>query len=912
MIILKYVPLILGLAVTAFYFFAADSRDNRAGAALRWITALVPTAMVVFLFSLFLGQHYEYKYVFENSSRDLPLIYRISALWAGQEGTFLLWYWLTALLLVVMIRLENLERMTYAAIGFVLAIIGVFLVISYPFAPLPADVLADLTEQIRQGLVPAEFLKGAVPADGAGLNPVLRNEWMAIHPPLIFIGYALAAAPFALAVAGVSRKDLSLWTRRGRVWAAAAWAFLGAGIFCGSYWAYIILGWGGFWAWDPVENASLLPWIVLAALSHGLVLQGGSRRRFALWNVITACGAMFMVLLTTFLTRSGAMAEFSVHSFGKSPLFLPILISMGVFAVFSIENFIQASRFLKHEPARTGPPAWAPRLLSWTVFMLAILLGFVTVGTLFPFISKIDFFSKLPLLGRLFTGNAAAVDAAYYNKTTFLTMTIIGALLLVCPFLFVKAVQGLKDRMRHVFAVSGALLGALLISLAGVQGRGAFVVAACYVLGALAGALVCVNLANVYHFSKLKRWSLVGYIIHTGVGLMILGVITSTTGSKSAHLDLPQGQPVQSKLGEFTFTRVQIDEKTRAAIAMIDVRTKNSVRTVMVRFPEQSSGMSPRPAIISGAGGDLYIKPESLDAGSEMAQMQQQQSGMPSMERPPLPKGAVSVTHGKPVRAGSCDLTLKEWDITPEMMEKGNVGVVITADCGGKKADITVPYNAMNRDYKKQEAATLADGTKIRVVTINVQKQTPAAEFAVFDVAPAGKGGKKGRSALPLDNGRIYGNAPGLKPGIILASLTTAQAPPAPPPAPGAPPAAEQKTPPPGMQMPPSDMEMPPQGKMPEGHDMPPSDMEMPEGHGQMPPTGMEGMGGMGGGMPPGHGGMGMGAGAPKAAFARITVETKPFIALLWIGMLLVTAGALAAAFRKSPGRADAADAEKQ
>jgi cytochrome c-type biogenesis protein CcmF len=888
MAILQYAPLCLAILVFGYYLFDPDEKRQRFGAVLRWATVLASTAMVIRLFALFLGRRYEFAYVFENSSQDLEFIYRFSAVWAGQAGTFLLWYWFTALLLVFMVRPQDMRNQVWCAVGFVLVLIGVFLAIESPFALVSREELETLRSQMARGMLAPGFLNSAgLPADGQGLNPILKNPWMAIHPPLIFIGYGLAAAPFALAAAAVAKRQINSWAHPARIWSALAWAFLGAGIFCGSYWAYIILGWGGYWGWDPVENASLLPWIALAALSHGLIIQGGGKR-FSSWNLLLAFVPLAMVFVTTFLTRSGALAEFSVHSFQKSLLFYPIAMTLAAVCAVSLGLWIFALGARIATNRADSAPKWGHRLLSWTIVLMIMLLGFVMLGTLFPLLSGIPVIRSLPMISGMAAGGAATVDQSYYNKTTFFSMFLIGGILIACPFLFVRAARGAAGRARTIAGTLGAIAGAALLAASAPKASSGTILVLSYALALMAGATAAINIANVLHFYRLKNWSLGGYTVHAGVGLLTLGVLTTSFGSREQQVSLSTGQTVKGKIAEVTLTNVEFDAKHEQGIAILDIRRGAKTQIAAVRFNVGETRRAPTPTILSSLASDLYIIPESFSAmpgGMPGGGMPQAAPGMGMMDEQDLPEGD-TVTRTQSVRAGQAELLLIGWDLASGGMEQGSLNVQLQITDASGQRQITAPFNAMG-GAQNSPAITLDDGTKVRVLRINVNKRQPDQEFAVLEIIEP-------QSRAPRMRPGRYAD-----PYIIQASFSVAQAPEASPepgheghdheeimesgavpgsPAPETAPDAEQDV-----------------QNLPPGHPPMPEGMD---GMGSGMPGGMQGMGdmgGMGGAMPPGHPPAGMGG---MGGAVQVRILTKPFVVLLWLGMLLITAGAAAASLR--------------
>ena len=293
--------LLLGGGLTAALAAMAICLAQRIPSArLVKIIALVSTGFIcaasLLLWILIFENDFSVEYVAAYSSTTMPTVYKISAFWAGQQGSFLLWLLIHATIGAVL----TFRRTSAAALGiyFLMQSVLVFLVLAKsPFAENPAQVY-----------------------EGVGLNPLLQDFWMAIHPPIIFVGYALLAVPFALSLGSLLTEAASqVWLEEARKWTLAAWSFLGAGIFIGGYWAYKVLGWGGYWGWDPVENSSLVPWLLAAVLLH-LINLALKKSAVLPQAHVAATFTYALVIYGTFLTRSGILGDFSVHSFAGSSI----------------------------------------------------------------------------------------------------------------------------------------------------------------------------------------------------------------------------------------------------------------------------------------------------------------------------------------------------------------------------------------------------------------------------------------------------------------------------------------------------------------------------------------------------------------------------------------------------------------
>jgi cytochrome c-type biogenesis protein CcmF len=289
------IPLILCMA--GYLLVAVGIREFRLSSRIiYWFLFGMVLIAIINLLQLFLTDQFQYSYVASYSSSDLsnewPHFYKLSALWAGQQGTFLLWL-VFGLTLGFWVKSKARENEGWGMLFYILGqtFLLVLTIVSNPFEKM-----------------------NFIPADGQGLNPLLQNYWMQIHPPIVFIGFAAACIPFAFAMAALATNRYDDWVRQTMPWVVFTVVTLGLGIFLGGYWAYETLGWGGYWAWDPVENASLIPWLVGIALVHGMVVEK-SRGTWRRTNLFLAITLFLLIVYGTFLTRSGVLADFSVHSF---------------------------------------------------------------------------------------------------------------------------------------------------------------------------------------------------------------------------------------------------------------------------------------------------------------------------------------------------------------------------------------------------------------------------------------------------------------------------------------------------------------------------------------------------------------------------------------------------------------------
>src|ERR671933_1245190 len=293
---------LLGYALVGGAYAAWRGRRRLADSARNaLIGAFGASAVATVVLLAALARHdFSFQYVADHTSRELPLGYTLTAFWGGQEGSLLLWLLvLTGYSAAAVLLNRHAGRDVVAWVVPVLGLVGTFFALVLVFVSSP-------------------FATQPVAADGAGLNPSLQNPYMAIHPPMLYLGYVGLTIPFAFAMGALlARRTDERWIVATRRWTLAAWTFLGVGQLLGAHWAYVEIGWGGYYAWDPVENAALMPWLAATAFLHSVMIQE-KRGMLRVWNMVLVVLAFCLSLFGTFLTRSGVVN--SIHSFSQSPL----------------------------------------------------------------------------------------------------------------------------------------------------------------------------------------------------------------------------------------------------------------------------------------------------------------------------------------------------------------------------------------------------------------------------------------------------------------------------------------------------------------------------------------------------------------------------------------------------------------
>jgi len=507
------------------------------------------TVASVALMRAFLARDFSLLYVFEYSSRSLSDAYAAAAFWAGQEGSLLLWAWILSGFSVLALRFhrKRLPALMPWATFVLLINVSFFLLllnfVSRPFAPFP----------------------GQIPADGYGLNPLLQDPGMVIHPPALFIGYAGLTVPYAFAMAALlaGRTDAS-WIREMRTWTVASWFVLGVGILLGAQWAYVELGWGGYWAWDPVENASLMPWLTAAAFMHSVMVQE-RRGMFKMWNMGLIIATYFLILFGTFITRSGLIS--SVHAFGKSSLgsfflgFMILTLALGMAAVW------WRRKLLTPEERLRSPVSGESAFLAGNV-LFAVMAFSVFWGTVFP------------VLAELAGGVKVTVGPGFYNRVNVPFALILLLLIGVCPLLAWQRPSG-RSHLRHLvlpffLGVAGGAAG----YASGIRNPASIIVMAFsgVVLGSVSGefygAVSARKKAEKRGFFRAgaavirnNRRRYGGSIAHLGMALVFIG-LSGAPLSREVTGTITPGESL--RLGDYTLKYLNmawVPSKDRLAVA---------------------------------------------------------------------------------------------------------------------------------------------------------------------------------------------------------------------------------------------------------------------------------------------------------------------------------------------------------
>lgn len=558
------------------------------------LAALLTAATAVLLTALY-THDFTLKYVADYTSRDLPWFYSLSAWWAGQEGSLTLWVWVLSLMGVAVFwqnRKKNAELMPYVA-----AIIGVVQVFFM---------------WLINFVTPLFATNPSPPFDGSGLNPLLQNYGMVFHPTTLYLGYVAFTIPFAFAMAALITGRLgTVWIRTTRRWTLFAWFFLGAGILFGAQWAYVELGWGGYWAWDPVESASLMPWLVGTAFLHSVMIQE-RRGMLKVWNMVLIIVTFSLSLFGTFLTRSGILS--SVHAFSQGPLGY-------YFLAFILITLLASFRWLglRIEDLKSDNEfdSFISRESTFLVNNLILVGSAFAVfwGTVFPLISE------------AVRGVKVTVGPPFFNQVNAPIYLLLILIVGVCPLIgwaratrenllrnFLKPCAGTAVVTVALFALGVRRWTALL----------AFSICAFVILAILmefyrgvaakrraSGDNWLVAFARLVWGNK-RRYG--GYIVHLAVIVIAIGVTGSQLYNVQKEVSLNPGETAtignyRLRYDDLSSFQTQSKNVVTATMSIFDATSGEAIGTVYPekdKFPNQDNPTT-EVAIRSTAKEDLYI-----------------------------------------------------------------------------------------------------------------------------------------------------------------------------------------------------------------------------------------------------------------------------------------------------------------
>jgi len=697
---LTIIPLLAAIASIAYYQ-SSEKTENLIQRARLFFLINVTSVLILYAYFIYLiiSHQYQYTYVWSYSSNNLSIPLLLSTSYAGQEGSFFLWAFYAAIISVFVLRYSQLKAdapLAQRRHGYESIVIPIILLFE-------VFVLAVLTLKSPFAKVWESFENvpvGTTPQDGRGLNPLLQNFWIVIHPPILFLGFASAIVPFAYAVAGLLRKDYINWMSYLMPWLVFNVLTLGAGIIIGGYWAYVTLGWGGFWGWDPVENSSLIPWLFSAAALHTIIV-GKRTKGFLKTSFVLTIVSFILVLYSTFLTRSGVLGDTSVHAFvdpGKS-VYILLLVLIGTFLLIGFNPFFRN---------RVSIPSVgvSHNLLSREIALfvgaasLSVLSLFALVGT------------SSPIITGLLQGKPTAVDSSYYVTTSlplgFLIIALVGYAQLVWWDNFDIKVF----RKNIVLPVAAALLTAIVSLMLSVKD-----VAAILIMSAASFAFVAHSAAVVRIIRGNPKY-IGGPIAHAGLALMFVGIVGSTALESKTTVQLQQGKPVTVFGNQLTYAQnTKVDGKNAFVVHLQNGNTVADLKPVMY-YSEYNQGTMREPDIKSYFDYDLYISPMGIENKNIAS------TGNDNVD-------IVTLEKGKPTKLDDgTELTLVRFNMNSAnrtaMEQGGSFGVasIIDASKDGRTIEISPELNFTGG--KPTPVPAQAFGNILIVMDMNVGMPVPS------------------------------------------------------------------------------------------------------------------------------------------------------------------------------------------
>jgi cytochrome c-type biogenesis protein CcmF len=614
--------LLLALALSVYSFLAGiialafpnqgsgrlGETARRAGVATFASVLLAATVLVICAFQ----DNFRIAYIFHHSNRDLSGPYKFAVLWSGQEGSLLFWSLLLAVYgFVLRLRYKTDPRL-FAYASVVLAGVQIFFLLLVNFAANPFGIL-----------------EGPLRADGSGLNPLLQYPEMVIHPPMLYLGYVGFTVPFAFALGALIMKyPGEKWINITRRWTMVTWAFLTCGVFLGAHWAYSVLGWGGYWGWDPVENASLMPWLTGTAFLHSVMMQE-KRGMLKMWNMWLVFATFWLAILGTFLTRSGIIS--SVHAFAQSSIgewfgwFL--LITLALFCFFFFKNKSSLRSEHKLESIVSRESSFLFNNLLFVILCIVVLLG-----------------TWFPKLTELIEEKKVTVSAPYYNSVAIPVALLLLILTALGPLLAWRKTSLESLKRNFLWPTIGAIAVAIFLMITPQSWGSAFGlrpwkdISYFYSLMAIAlSVLVTLTVASEFYrggrviskhtgqgmFASMvqlthrntRRYG--GYIVHFGVVVVIIG-FSGAAFNQEKEMEMKTGD--QMTIGPYTAICRSSTEDDNANYfsqwAVLDIYKGGKPIGTMTperRFYHASQQTSTMPFIRSTLNEDLYFVFEGVN-----------------------------------------------------------------------------------------------------------------------------------------------------------------------------------------------------------------------------------------------------------------------------------------------------------
>jgi cytochrome c-type biogenesis protein CcmF len=657
-----------------------------------------------FLLYLIITHQFQYTYVWNHSSSDLPLNLLIATFYAGQEGSFHLWAFLMALLgIFLMPYLANRDKdaplESHVKERFEPLVMGVFTLIQ-------SFLLFILIIKSPYLMVwesfPADVQVGFIPQEGRGLNPLLQNFWMSIHPPILFTGFTSLSIPFAFAIAALIKNNYERWMKLALPWTLFGSMILGLGIMLGGYWAYGVLGWGGYWAWDPVENSSFVPWLLIVGAVHTMIAEE-KVGKYKKTSLILCILAYSMVLYSTFLTRSGVLGDASVHSFvdpGQEVyLFLIVFLSLFVGGGLGLILFrIKSLRTIKTE-AKTNILSRESALFVGAVTICATALV-IAVGTSWPVIAK------------------GTVEPEFYNRMNLPLAILIAAINGIAILLRWKHSEE-KQFFKSLYIPLGfTFLVTIVLVAIGVRD---LIIA---IFAAASFFAFFVNAQIAYSIFMKNKSKAGGYIAHMGLMFLFLGIIGSARYSQEENISLPLNEQKEALGYKLTYkgaTPIKDDEEKFHFNVIAEKDGKAFLLQPVMYYSAYSEGIMKNPDIANLLTKDLYLSPMALEVPDEYS----------TNEIHPFKKGEEKDINGMKVKFIDFDRTKFNRD---DMSNDGNImGAELEVTLNGKTEKVVVEQKiSQNGNENIPVQMSLSDKYTFYLVNISVTGES-AVDVAIVD-----------------------------------------------------------------------------------------------------------------------------------------------------------------------------------
>ncbi len=556
----------------------------------------------------FVTDNFAIEYVSHYSSIHQSLLYKLGAFWGGQAGSLLLWAWTLSLFaLIVILQNRKKNRLLMPHVTALTMATQFFFLILLIFTNNPFKLIPP-------------------PLDGVGLNPQLLNPYMLIHPPTLYIGYVGFTIPFAFAIAAlITKKTDESWIITTRRWTIFSWFFLGVGILLGSYWAYIELGWGGYWAWDPVENASLMPWLTGTAFLHSIMIQE-KRRMLKVWNMLLIILTFSLCIFGTFITRSGIIS--SVHAFAESNIGSFFAVFLAIAFIAPLILLVSRLRFLK------GEHELYSILSKESMFMFNNLILIGMACTIF-------ILTTFPLFSESLTDNKVTIGPPVYNQVNVPWGLVLLLLIGICPLISWKKAS--LANVRRNFLIPGILfvLSCVLLLLAGIHEAYSLIA---FALSVFVSSTIIIDFiretrprkgklqrnpsSSPFRMIARNKRKYGGSIVHLGVVLVFIGMAGSSSYQEEKTQTLTPGERMDVgaySLQFVSFNQKQYPERFNVTLdlsASLAGKEKGIVRTELNDYPR--FGVATEVGIVKELfpvsltelqrlGEDLYIIPMGFD-----------------------------------------------------------------------------------------------------------------------------------------------------------------------------------------------------------------------------------------------------------------------------------------------------------